>query len=131
MTHGTKNLLNYTTGNAEEERGEANAAVIAWLIAAVSTAAFVSLWFWEVRRVLNDRKSIVDSAAGQLTSFRRRAEGAPCDKEFTQVLRRSESIYYQAVHNYNRTFSRPWVYLPARLMGFRRAPEQPADADIH
>lgn len=104
---------------------------IAWLIAAVSTAAFVSLWFWEVRRVLNDRKSIVDSAAGQLTSFRRRAEGAPCDKEFTQVLRRSESIYYQAVHNYNRTFSRPWAYLPARLMGFRRAPEQPADANIH
>lgn len=48
---------------------------IAWLIAAVSTAAFVSLWFWEVRRVLNDRKSIVDSAAGQLTSFRRRAVG--------------------------------------------------------
>lgn len=84
-----------------------------------------------MRRVLNDRKSIVDSAAGQLTSFRRRAEVAPCDKEFTQVLRRSESIYYQAVHNYNRTFSRPWVYLPARLMGFRRAPEQPADANIH
>ena len=50
---------------------------IAWLIAAVSTAAFVSLWFWEVRRVLNDRKSIVDSAAGQLTSFRRRAEWEP------------------------------------------------------
>ena len=104
---------------------------IAWLIAAVSTAAFVSLWFWEVRRVLNDRKSIVDSAAGQLTSFRRRAEGMPCDKEFTQVLHRSESIYYQAVPNYNRTISRPWVYLPARRMGFRRAPEQPADANIH
>ena len=39
---------------------------IAWLIAAISTAAFVSLWFWEVRRILNDRKSTVDSAAGQL-----------------------------------------------------------------
>ena len=94
---------------------------IAWLIAAISTAAFVSLWFWEVRRILNDRKSTVDSAAGQLDAFRRRAAETCCDGELTQVLRRSESIYYQAVHN-----SRPWAYLPARLMGFRKIP-QPAN----
>ena len=25
---------------------------VAWLIAAVSTTAFLVLWFWEVRRVL-------------------------------------------------------------------------------
>lgn len=99
---------------------------IAWLIAAISTAAFVTLWFWEVRRILNDRKSTVDSAAGQLDAFRRRAAGTCCDGELTQVLRRSESIYYQAVRNYDRTLSRPWIYLPARLMGFRRIP-QPAD----
>lgn len=94
---------------------------IAWLIAAVSTAAFVCLWFWEVRRVLRDRKSVVDSAAGQLTAFRRRAEDAPSDEELATVLRRSRSIYTQAVDNYNRALSRPWAYLPARLMGFRRA----------
>ena len=34
-----------------------------WLWAAVSTAAFIALWFWEVRRVLGDRRSTVDSAA--------------------------------------------------------------------
>ena len=27
---------------------------VAWLIAAVSTTAFLVLWFWEVRRVLRD-----------------------------------------------------------------------------
>lgn len=94
---------------------------IAWLIAAVSTAAFVCLWFWEVRRVLNDRKSVVDSAAGQLAAFRRRAEDAPGNEELATVLHRSRSIYTQAVDNYNRALSRPWVYLPARLMGFRKA----------
>ena len=99
---------------------------IAWLIASISTAAFVSLWFWEVRRILNDRKSTVDSAAGQLDAFRRRAAETCCDGELTQILRRSESIYHQAVDNYNRTFSCPWLYLPARLMGFRRIP-QPAN----
>lgn len=99
---------------------------IAWLIAAISTAAFVALWCWEVRRILNNRKSTVDSSAGQLDAFRRRAAETCCDGELTQILRRSESIYHQAVDNYNRTFSRPWLYLAARLMGFRRIP-QPAN----
>ena len=72
------------------------------------------------------QKKHVDSAAGQLDAFRRRAAETCCDGELTQILRRSESIYHQAVDNYNRTFSRPWLYLPARLMGFRRIP-QPAN----
>ena len=81
---------------------------IAWLIAALCAAAFVALWFWEVRRTLTGRQSIVDSAASQVT-----------------VLYRSESIYRQAVDNYNYALHRPWVYIPARIMGFRRAPEEP------
>lgn len=100
---------------------------IAWGIAVVSTAAFLTLWFWEIRRILSDRKSTVDSAAQQLEAFRRRA-AASCDGELVQVLRRSESIYQQAVYNYERTLRRPWVYLPARLMGFRRI-SPPVDQD--
>ena len=99
----------------------------AWLIAAVSLAAFVTLWCWEVRRVLTDRRSTVDSAAGQWAAFRRKMAETPCDQELAAVLLRSESIYRQAVDNYNRTFCRPWVSLPARLMGFRRV-EEPADS---
>lgn len=131
MTHGTKNLLNCTTGNAEEERGEANAAVDRLADRSGQYSCLCKPLVLGGAPCSQRQKEHCGQGAGQLTSFRRRAEGAPCDKEFTQVLRRSESIYYQAVHNYNRTFSRPWVYLPARLMGFRRAPEQPADANIH
>ena len=41
------------------------------------------------------------------------------------MLYRSESIYRQAADNYNHALHRPWVYIPARIMGFRRAPEEP------
>lgn len=49
----------------------------------------------------------------------------PADREAAAVLYRSESIYRQAVDNYNHALHRPWVYIPARIMGFRRAPEEP------
>lgn len=98
---------------------------IAWLIAAVCAAAFVALWSWEVRRMLTGRQSIVDSAASQVTAFRRRLAQTPADREAAAVLYRSESIYRQAVDNYNHALYRPWVYIPARIMGFRRAPEEP------
>ncbi|MBD8995190.1 MAG: hypothetical protein EGR26_01600 [Clostridiales bacterium] len=98
---------------------------IAWLIAAVCAAAFVALWSWEVRRMLIGRQSIVDSAASQVTAFRRRLAQTPADREAAAVLYRSESIYRQAVDNYNHALYRPWVYIPARIMGFRRAPEEP------
>lgn len=96
---------------------------IAWLIAIVSTTAFVTLWFWEVRRILNGKKSTVDSAAGQLAAFRRKAESEPLDRELHHVLQRSKSIYQQAVNNYNDALHRPWAYIPAHLMGFRKAPD--------
>lgn len=98
---------------------------IAWLIAAVCAATFVALWSWEVRRMLTGRQSIVDSAASQVTAFRRRLAQTPADREAAAVLYRSESIYCQAVDNYNYALHRPWVYIPARIMGFRRAPEEP------
>ena len=74
---------------------------IAWLIAAVCAAAFVALWSWEVRRMLTGWQSIVDSAASQVTAFRRRLAQTPADREAAAVLHRSESIYRQAVDNYN------------------------------
>ena len=70
---------------------------VAWLIAAVSTTAFLVLWFWEVRRVLRSRRSVVESAAAQLSVCRR-----------------------QAVAHYNDTLCKPWCRLPGHLLGFDR-----------
>ena len=93
---------------------------VAWLIAAVSTTAFLVLWFWEVRRVLRSRRSVVESAAAQLAACRRQAAGVRYDLELAQILARSESIYRQAVAHYNATLCKPWCYLPGHLLGFDR-----------
>ena len=89
------------------------------LIAVVSTAAFLWLWFRDVRRIMRERKSTVDSAKAQLDIFREKAHKARDDPDAAAVLERSESIYRQAVEHYNQALRKPWNRLPAALMGFR------------
>ncbi|MGN1142123.1 MAG: hypothetical protein ACI4TF_13045 [Oliverpabstia sp.] len=89
------------------------------LIAIISTAICLCLWFRDVRRIMTGQKSTVESAGAQLHIFREKARKARDDPEATAVLERSESIYRQAVDNYNRTLHKPWVYPPATLMGFQ------------
>lgn len=39
---------------------------VIWLVAIASTSALVALWFWEVRRLLRQHRSMVESARCQL-----------------------------------------------------------------
>lgn len=89
----------------------------AWILAIVSTAVWLKLWFQDVRRVMRKHLSTVESAAAQLESCREKAaeDGAMAE----EVFARSESIYQQAVALYNRTLRKPWYAVPAQLMGFR------------
>ena len=96
---------------------------LGWFIAALSTVGFISLWFWEVRRVLRSFRSTVESAAGQLLTYRKKLAQSQQDAALQEVLRRSESIYQQAAEHYNTTLCKPWAYLPGRLLGFRKEPE--------
>ena len=88
-----------------------------WLIALSSTTLCLFLWFRDVRRIMTSRKSTVESAAGQLAVCRRKAADAQSGS--AEVLKRSESIYRQAVDLYNAALHKPWICLPAALMGFR------------
>ena len=88
------------------------------LIALVSTALCLFLWFHEVRRVMRERKSTVESAGGQLAACREKALKTWGDPESAAILERSENIYSQAVDIYNRTLKKPMNYLPAILMGY-------------
>ena len=96
---------------------------IAWLIAACSTAAWLFLWFQEVRRTLQARKSTVDSAALQLNIYRRQLSVSPHDPSLAAILSRSEHIYRQAVNHYNAALRSFWFRLPGHLLGFRTLPE--------
>lgn len=93
---------------------------VAWLIAAVSTTAFLVLWFWEVRRVLRSRRSVVESAAraalrlppsGRRRALRSRACSDP---------RAQREHLPAAVAHYNDTLCKPWCRLPGHLLGFDR-----------
>ena len=97
---------------------------IAWIIALISTTAFVVLWFREVRYVLTKRKSTVESAAGHLAVCREKVSSGPADPDAAAVLARSESIYRQAVTLYNDAVWKPWNSLPAMLMGFKEIPTE-------
>ena len=90
------------------------------LIAIVSTAVCIFLWFRDVRRVMRERKSTVESAARQVAVCQDRACKARGDPDAAAVLARSEDIYQQAVDIYNRTLQKPWNCLPAHLMGYHR-----------
>lgn len=89
------------------------------LIAVISTTLCLFLWFREVRRIMRERNSTVESAGGQLAVCRERALKARGDPETEAVLERSEKIYRQSVDLYNRTLRQPWVYIPAVLMRYR------------
>lgn len=106
---------------------------IIWLVAIASTSALVVLWFWEVRRLLRQHQSMVESARCQLAAFEKRAAEVVGDADVAEVLRRSESIYRQAAGNYNETLHRPWIYIPGRLMGFRyeEAEEAPDRVNVY
>ena len=93
-------------------------AWLPWLIALASLTVLLCFWFRDVRRILRERRSMVESAESQLCACRKRAEASAMTAESAAVLDRSRSIYRQAVDIYNQTLKRPWVCLPAFLMGY-------------
>lgn len=91
-----------------------------WLC--VSTAGILLLWFFEVRRVMRERKNMLESAESQLAGFRLQSAEAGHDPSLAAVLARSESIYAQACALYRKELKKPWIFLPAALMGFGKLP---------
>ena len=96
---------------------------IVWpIIAVASITVCLILWFRDVQRIMDERKSTVESAAGQFAACKERAARTKDDPESAAVLARSEKIYRQAVDIYDRTLKKPGIFLPAILMGFRPIP---------
>lgn len=89
-----------------------------WLVAAVSIGLCLFLWFRDVRRIMQQRQSTVESAARQYMLYSRKIGEAHGSAEAMEVLDRSENIYRQAIGAYNRTLRKIWIRLPAILMGF-------------
>ena len=91
---------------------------IGLIAAAVSTAICVFLWFRDVRRIMLEQLSTVESAKSQLDSQKLNSDRAAWDPKAAKVLERSESIYRQSVCLYNAARKRLWTRFPAFVMGF-------------
>jgi len=91
-------------------------------MAVISTAAFLALWFWVVRRELRAKKDTAKSAQSQLAACRKKhmqARDGPEKEDAQFILTRSRDIYRQSVTLYNHTLQKPWNRIPGFLMGFR------------
>lgn len=96
------------------------------MIAIISTAAFIVLWFWVVHRELRARTHTVNSAIIQLAACRKlhmQARDGPEEQDARSILSRSLDIYHQSVMLYNQTLLKPWNRIPGFLMGFRQIKE--------
>lgn len=96
---------------------------IPYLIAIISTTAFIVLWFWVVRRELYAKQKMVEAAKCQLTASEEqcvRVRDGPEGEEAQKIRKRSQSVYRQAVGIYNKTLHKPWNAIPAFFLGYRK-----------
>ena len=92
---------------------------ISCVIAGLSLSLCLVLWFREVRKVMSEKRSTVESAAGQYYACCQRMTDDDSDAEVNAVCERSLRIYRQALDLYEEALAKPLYHLPARLMGFR------------
>ena len=92
---------------------------ITLLIFCCSMTLSLYLWFRDVQRTMRERRNVVDSAYGQLKVYQKKVYQERDNPETAAVYDRSAKIYRQAVCIYNGFLCKPWILLPAYLMGFR------------
>lgn len=96
-------------------------ACLGLIFVVVGITGYFLFWLRGVQRTMLAYQEMVDEAREQLSVWKKRAE-ENSDLETLEILVRSAHIYRQAVNLYNDELSRPWIYLTARLIGFRRIP---------
>lgn len=100
---------------------------IAWLIAGISTAGLVSLWFAIARRELSQAKRSVEHAIRQVklhVDGCAQACNGPYKAAALHSLNISRSIYREAVINHEAVRHKLVNRLPALLLGYGGIPEK-------
>ena len=100
--------------------------IITCVVAVISTASFLVLWFCMVHRELRSKIDTLNSAQSQLAGCRKnhvQTMGSSGEQDAKSILIRSQDIYRQSVMLYNRTLHKPRNRIPALLMGFRQIKE--------
>lgn len=95
-----------------------------FMAAAVGLAVGVHFWFHKVLHIMQERRNTVEIAASQLEAQRRKADEKHYDSDLAKIIGRCENDYQRAETLYNQSFAKPWIWLPAVLMGFRKIPPE-------
>ena len=94
---------------------------IAWLIAGISTAGLVIIWFVSAYRNLARAKQSVENAIRQLRLHidgQSQVRGGPYEAAAANSLSISRSIYREAVKKYHAVRCKPVNRLPALFFGY-------------
>jgi len=102
--------------------------IIPYLLAGVSTIAFIALWFWVAYQELVAKQKMVQSATDQLLACRKtylQSKDEAGEAESETILARSQDIYIQSITLYNQALKKPRNFIPGYIMGFRQADKNP------
>ena len=103
---------------------------VAWVLCGALLAAFVALWFRVAYRELARAKRGLDGAARQVAlhaDVLAQAQDGPAGAAAGKALGTNKRIYERAAAEYNALLTTPQNRIPARLLGFRPAPQAPPD----
>lgn len=97
---------------------------IAYFIAGVCVAGFVTIWFRSAYKELSAKHSGLDDLEDQLRlhmQLSSQVSDGPDARSAANMLETSRMLYREAARGYNRILRKPMNRLPALLMGFRAA----------
>ncbi len=98
--------------------------IIAYFIAGVCLAGFVTIWFWTAYKELSAKQNNLADLEAQLRLHEllaAQARDGPDAKAAAGMLETSRMLCREAAKGYNRTLHKPMNRFPALLMGFRAA----------
>ena len=107
--------------------GDKLTAMIAFVIAVLCAAAFLSLWFTVSYRILSNKYREVEAAAEQIRmhyDLYRKKRGEPNAEAAKRMLDTSRMIYTEIQNEYNQVYKKVIYHFPGFLMGFRLIKEK-------
>lgn len=97
---------------------------IAYFIAGFSTAALLTVLFFNAYAVLSRKREDVRNAEDNVRLLEECFDGmrnTPDEVSARRMLKTSVQIYTRIENSYNQTLRKPVYRIPGLLMGFRRA----------
>lgn len=99
-------------------------SAVAWLITGFSVAIVIGMWHGIVWRELNEHRKRLEQLARQVVLSRDTAEQAKNSvygDSAQSALETNCSVYCQAETKYEQLRNKPYIYLPAKVLGFKAA----------